>query len=67
MVNYSRNQFYETGPSFPKTMIDKSTFSASGQCYKTFLGLNYVVIGVTSVKIIGIYTASGVNYVKKVL
>jgi hypothetical protein len=36
-----------------------------GQSYKTFFRRNYVAIGVTSVKIIGKYTASGVNYALK--
>jgi hypothetical protein len=35
-----------------------------GQCYKTFFD---VVIGITSVKILVKYAASGVNYAKKVL
>jgi hypothetical protein len=36
----------------------------SGQCYKTFLR-NYVAIGITSVKILGKYAASCVNYGRK--
>jgi len=36
----------------------------SGQCYKTVL-CNYVAIGITTVKIIRKYAASGVNYALK--
>ncbi len=35
--------------------------------YKTFFRRNYVAIGVTSVKNLGKYAASGVNYAHKVL
>jgi hypothetical protein len=42
-----------------------SNIGISANCYKTFFQRNYNSIGITSAKIITMYTDSGVNYAEK--
>ncbi len=47
--------------TFLRTYLRKfCVYAPVGQCYKTFF--DYIVIGITSVKTIGKYAASGVKY-----